>query len=227
MKKFICTLPLQPNADGNVAVRYNYDLSCGFEYDGEVRNPVIPFILNHTDPGETIGIYLIVEEKSVATEAGETHLKNLTAEYEDVKAAVGFNCDGIKQITICAPQDSREYMRLVKKLFGIIEDGDEIYADVTYGRKAVPIAQFIALTFAYKIRKNVEIGALSYGEYHNPGIDGKTTPTVFDLADFFLLSDLISNLGARQEAGNRAPMSLDEAEKVIKSIVDELTGGEC
>ena len=214
-KKFICTLPLQPNASGNVPVRYNYDRSCGFDYDSEVRNPVIPFILNHTEPGETIALYLIVEDKSVATDAGKTHLKNFTEEFESVKAAVGFNCDGIEPITIRAPQDSREYMRLVKELFSKIDDGDVVFADVTYGRKAVPIAQFIALTFAYKIRKNVEIGALSYGEYHNPGIDGIPKPTIFDLADFFLLSDLISNV-----------TNLDDAEKIVESVVDQLLEGE-
>ena len=226
MKKFICTLPLQPNADGNTAVRYNYDRSCGFDYDKKVRNPVIPFIINHTAPGETIGVYLIIEDKSVATEAGKTHLRNFTAEFEEAQAEVGFINGGIEQVTIQAPQDSREYMRLVKKLFNIIEDGDEIFADVTYGRKAVPIAQFIALNYAYKIRKNVEIGALSYGEYHNPGLDGAVKPTVFDLAEFFLLSDLISSLGSRQAPMSRLPVNLDEAEKIIRSIMDELTEDE-
>ena len=215
MRKFICTLPLQPNADGNVAVRYIYDPLCGFDYEKEIRNPVIPFILNHTEPGETIGVYLIIEDKSAATEAGKAHLKNFTAEFEEVKAAIGLNCEGIEYIVIQAPQDSREYMRLVKKLFSIIDDGDEIFADITYGRKAVPIAQFIALTYAYKIKKNVEIGAISYGEYHNPGMDGVTKPTVFDLSGFFLLSDLISNV-----------KNMEEAEEIIERVVDQLAEGE-
>jgi len=200
MKKFISTLPLQPNAAGNLALEYSYDKSCGFEYLNAVRNPIIPFILRYADQGENIGVYLIVEEKSVSTEAGQIHLKNFTEELERIKQEKGFICEPPQQIVIQSPQDITEYMRLVQKLIHLVEDGDEIYADITYGRKAVPIAQLIALKYASRIRKNVEIGTLSYGEAHNPGKDGEAQPTVFDLEGFFAMDEMIANIASNKNA---------------------------
>jgi len=218
MKKFITTLTLQPNASSSLELPYEYDPSCGFYYDRAIRNPIIPFIRQNTIAGEEIGVYLIVEDKSVNTEAGQTHLENFKSELDMIRAQNEFVCGEVKQIVLHAPQNSAEYMRLVKALIDVVEDGDTIYADMTYGRKAVPIAQFIALNYVYKIRQDVEIGTLSYGEAHNPGPDGKAKPTVFDLSGFFLLNDAIGNIAGDEQAGEHLESAIVNLIKLMERM---------
>lgn len=210
MKKFICSLPLQISAESNKKTKYEFDQSCGFSIDESYRNPIIPFIDMNTEKDEEIEVYLIIEEKMRDSkehgEAYRTHVKNFQSELRAVQKKVGFILKEIHLISIQSPQNSAAYMQLLKDIIQIIHDHDEVYTDITFGRKAVPIVLFIALNYATKIREGVDIATLSYGEFH-----GTKDPTIFDLRGFFLLNDAIENVS-----------KLDNVDEVMFSSIDRL-----
>jgi hypothetical protein len=205
MKKFISAITHQSTIPPPAL--YSIDSSCGFDSYTPTFNPVVPFIANRVDQGEEIEV-IIIEYSSAPNR--EEHTKNLINEIDSLKEKKGFSYK-LTTLTVQSPADNKEYMKLTKELILLIKDHDELFVDITYGQKPLAITQFAALAFAYKIRKDVEIGALSYGDFDHKN---KVGGSIFDLTHFFLLIDTINNISGMPNADKLV-------EKLISNLIEE------
>ena len=96
--------------------------------------------------------------------------------------------------------DSLTFSQFFKDVADQIQDGDSIYADVTYGMKCYTIAMMIALQYVAKACKNTDVKAVIYAQYFK-GEQGKT-PDCADLIDvtsLLYLSSMLANVEPGQK----------------------------
>ena len=223
-KKYFSTLNLQTDPKASRKTMYELDASCGFTENIETSNPIMTVLLNSVEPGiDDVKLYLIESKGSgkyrsklsdgteisaeITSEVVENHRANYMEELEAVKQRAGtFQCE-VMPIKL-EDDTNKSYMRLARDIMAQIEDGDLIYMDITYGNKPLPIVQFLAMTYAVKIRRNVEICVMSYGSFYGTSIP---KPTLINLTSFFLLNNLMTNLPP-----------LEQADKLVDNIIGGL-----
>ena len=213
-KKFICTIPLQPPREGQAQrgldkTKYLIHESCGFAFDGETRFPIIPVIYSNANPDDEIEVILIMFDYH------ETQLNRyyFQEELDEAQAAIGFTVKGGApvEITTSGAEDNETQIKLFRNLTACLSDGDTLFMCVTFGQKPLTIIQFMTLNYAYKIRKNIEIGAVVYGRWNN-SLVSKDPSVIYDVTSLFLLNDVISNL-----SNIKAP----NAEELIDRILSD------
>lgn len=93
--------------------------------------------------------------------------------------------------------DSLTFSRYFKELSDYLQDGDRLYADVTFGMKCNIICSFIAMSYAVKAGVDVDVERLVYAERYNG--DRKLTPEkrptsdIIDITSLFHISTLVNN----------------------------------
>lgn len=60
--------------------------------------------------------------------------------------------------------DATIFGRVFKEIADCLQEGDEIYADATYGMKCYTLSMFVALHYLSKACQNTKIACLLYGE---------------------------------------------------------------
>jgi hypothetical protein len=212
-KKFISTVSLQVKPEDSVKTRYTVDPSCKFEFDGDTRNPILPFIYNNAQEGETIGVYLI----QYPLEQVKGHTGLFVEELREMEKKIGFKAQ-IEYLQMPEARGNSAYLTFAQELFEVIKDNDVIYMDITYGEKPLPIIQSLVLTYAQNMRKGVEIGALSYGSYDFKTKEGK----LYDYTAIPWFSKFIVNIANRNEP-ERLLQNLPESFIEQGEFTDDMT----
>lgn len=76
------------------------------------------------------------------------------------------------------------------------DDGDILYVCMSYGSKAVPVIQMMAMNYAYKVRKNVSIGCVVYGS-----VDFNTKEMcIYDITSLFYMNQIIDTIAEMKPA---------------------------
>lgn len=175
MKKFIMVTPLQPverakrDVSGRIIIgnesgkpimepfdnlkkgRYEpignprllYDKA-----DGMTRFPIIPVINAYAQKRETIEVIAI----NTHTPASEVHFSQLEEETAALARETGFNCN-VTDVPVNYVGDVNTMVQVFRKLLDYLKDGDTLYACFTYGVKPMPIAELMALQYAYRVNK--------------------------------------------------------------------------
>lgn len=223
MKKFIMVTPLQPitrikkDASGNMMIDPETDQpveepfdqlslehytpigNAKLEYDkneGKTRFPIIPVINAYAEPGEEIQIFAV----NTHTIASEVHFKQLEDEVAALAKGNGFICNGIMDVPVDYAGNVDTMVQMFRRLLDCFDDGDIIYACFTYGVKPMPIAELMAIQYAYRVKKNVSIGCLVYGDK-----DHSVTPAAFRIFDITRLMHLDENIRQLSEKGFSDP----------------------
>lgn len=93
--------------------------------------------------------------------------------------------------------DSLTFSRYFKNLSDYFQDGDRLYADMTFGMKCNIICSFIAMTYAVKAGVDVDVERLVYAERYNGDreITPEKRPTsdIIDITSLFYISTLVNN----------------------------------
>ena len=224
MKNFFSTQTLQSDPKNSKLLEYVLDKSCGKMENIKTRNPIMPFLRNNVEPGESVELYLCViipiKEPGESEEAYnertrekravmQLHKKYFEENLEEIKNAVGgFDCE-IKLIEMSGDSNN-DYLKLMRNIVNNIADGDIIFMDISFGFKPVSIVQFLALTYAYKVRRGVEIGAMVYGNAFGTAA-GKET--LYNLTELFLLNNTMNNL-----------TDLPHPEQLVDRILNNMIG---
>ena len=228
-KKFFSALSLQPKLEDHQLTNYTLDSSCGDMLNMKTRNPIMPFLLSQVEAGDTITLYLISCEGNgevrftekdedtgeikkltkAAKDVSEMHRQNYESELEQIKKEVGDFNSKVEVIPVVGLSNEVCH-KLLRDIISKINDHDVVFMDVTFGFKPVTIIQFLALTYAYKLRKNVEIGALSYGSLYGTASPGAF---LFNLTEFFLLCNTMNNMS-----------DIPNADKFIDQLLDNMIG---
>ncbi len=203
MKKFIFTSPFQPKDKLKKSVYKAVDNQL-LIYDKPVSFPVIPVINAYAEEGEEIEVIAAVSK-----------YKNAEDNYDVFKEQLSELCNekNIRLKNNEPTKKSIEYNELLdtqldtfKKLIDCVEDGDTLYVCMSYGSKAVPIVQMMALNYAYKVHKDISIGCVVYGN-----VDFNTGDmNIYDITSLFYMNQIVDIV---------AEMETDDPAGAIKALL--------
>ena len=213
MKKFFMVTPLQPCGVREDGTRYdNLRLSSyeaignsRLEYEKETRFPLMHLINGYAEPGEEIRVISITPEYEYCS----IHFDQIQEELDALQSEKGFLCkNGVEKVSVKFAGDVSTQIDVFHKLLSYMEDDDILYGCLTYGMKPMPIAELMAIQYAYRVLENVSIGCLVYGE-----VDYSATPSkmrIFDITALIQMDEIVRVLADRK---------VQDPKSIIDSII--------
>ncbi|MGN1137180.1 MAG: hypothetical protein ACI4SF_13290 [Oscillospiraceae bacterium] len=175
MKKYIFAL----SAEKTEKLLYRTD-----EAELETRFPILLPLKATAEQDELVNITLIISENSPGTSA---NFLSLMMELKALAEEVGFKYD-LTEIRIAGEENPDKQKRVFEALIETLSNGDSIFADITFGHKAVPLIIFTAMSFCYKLRQNTEIRSVIYAD-QSSGV-----PTIHDISTLFYMESVIHSV---------------------------------
>lgn len=192
MKKFIMITPLQPvtpTRDFLQCSRYEAVGNKRLRFDKSTRFPLMAVINAYAEPNEEIRVLTVTPD----TDSARIHEQQLRDELASLQEEKGFICRGVEAIPITYAGDVDTQLELFRKLLPYFEEGDTLYACLTYGTKPMPIAELMAIEYAYRVVEDVAIGCLVYGELDHSA--GEPAPMrIFDITSLIRLDEIVRML---------------------------------
>lgn len=210
MKKFITTIPPMQRPwnlkDGVYSAVNNERLCCDFE----TCFPVLPLIKGYSEDNEEVEIITVYTDDPEICTDKERGIDISKANYDRFKEQLSKNLSNvnykINEITIKYDESVETHLNTFIKIIEQINEGDIIFADITFGTKPLPIIEIMALNYALRIKKDVSVGCLSYGAFNfNSG-----EMSVFDVTSLLYMDELVNNM---------AKMNVDNPIEMIKGIL--------
>ena len=203
MKKFIMITPLQPVVkDRNTGedrdllqpIRYEAIGNSRLTYEKETRFPLMHLLNGYAEEGEEIKVITVTPNAQFAP----LHLKQLEEEIGALQKEKGFVCAGVESISVAYAGDVDTQIDIFHKLLDYFEDGDALYACLTFGNKPMPIAELMAIQYAYRVLRNVTIDCLIYGEFDHSS--NPSVARVFDITALVQLDEIVRVLADQKVA---------------------------
>lgn len=218
MKKFITTIsPMQERlTNGIYSAGNNAKLSC----DIETCFPVLPLVKGYSDEGEKVEIIAIYtdDDKCVARDQNGNIRKDENGDdyniskvnYRKFKKQAADFLNGINYkinlITINYDESVEAHLNTFTKIIEQINEGDILFADITFGTKPIPIIEIMALNYALRVKKDVIVECLSYGakDFNTGGLE------IYDVTSLLYMDEIINNM---------AKMKVENPLEMIKDII--------
>ena len=195
MKKFIMITPLQPVELDKETGEITKDLlrvsvykavdNALLAYDQPTGFPIIPVINAYAKAGEEIRLIAVTPD----TDSAMIHVGQLQKELDALQERKGFICSGVEVIKVTYAGDVETQIEIFEKLMDYFEDGDKLYGCMTYGNKPMPIAEMMAIQYAYRVLRNVTIECLVYGELDHSKPDHPMS--LFDITSLIRLDEIV------------------------------------
>lgn len=201
MKKFLMVTPQQP--DGMLrSVQYEAVDNELLAY-GYTRFPILPVINGYADAGETVTLVTLTQDYLYC----HRNLESLRDELRALEKSRGIR---IELESILVPYDSGvlSVVHCFQELIDRIDDGDQLFACLTYGTKPIPIALTMALQYAYRIRDDVCVECCVYGDIDRTVEPPR--PRIFDITSLIKLDEIVRLLAEQKVA---------HPEDIIRQIV--------
>jgi len=193
-KTFISVIPYQPT-DMLKPVTYKPRGNSLLEY-GETRFPIIPVINGYAKSGDKVRIIAILTDGENFKYNYETYF---IPEIDAIVKEKNLDYNIIDVITTADSEDIETQLKLFSDIIAAIGDDEDVYACITYGTKPTPIVESMALSYAYKLKKNVSIGCIVYGRFtHN---DNNDNNGIYDTTALFYMDSIVNRL-AEMKAPN-------------------------
>lgn len=200
MKKFIMSCPFQP--EGSLReTKYEVSGNPKLEYKA-TRFPIIPVINAYVEKGETIKLIVIKSDNSNVA-------KNeilLNQEIADIEQEKSIHIE-IENVHTKYSEDINTQLQLYADLVSLINNGDELYACYTYGTKPTPIIENMAIGYAHRAMKDVQVGCIVYGQLDHV----LQKSYIFDITPLFNMEDISNSLSR---------LGLKDPAKKIQEILD-------
>ena len=151
------------------------------ELEGMTRFPIIPLINGYAKQGEHVQVITVTYG---APSNCAHNLQLLQAELEELEREIGAK---IELVSVDVPFDDSvvSLIHTYQLLIDNIDDGDTLYACITFGSKPMSLMLTMALQYGYRIRKNVFIDCIVYGQ-----IDWSTSEPVARIYDVTALAKI-------------------------------------
>lgn len=206
MKKIvICNIPMRDDTEECV---YKSDDKALPTSDKAVVYPICAYFEKALASGDELKVLLLAKtgEKS-------HYEKNIGIFKEELASAIGDREVSVEYKVIATDFSGENdvFEELMIRLVDEIDVGSEIFADITYGPKDLPITVFSALTFAEK-RLECEIEHIIYGKADFAWVDGKKKPVnteLWDMVALFYLTNVASSVPA---------VNPEQAKRLLKSM---------
>lgn len=158
MKKFITFIAKQELQSGNYKAADNIRLS----NDLTLSYPVSVLINAFAVADEEIELLVIHDSEN---KLYEENFEILKKELEMIKQSKGIDFPvRITELEISSKLFASDNLRTFSGILNKINDGDDLYVDISYGTKPFPVVEFMAVNAAFTMKKDVTIGMITYGE---------------------------------------------------------------
>lgn len=199
MKNFIFTIPQQP---ANKLKETRYENPCRnpiLECPKATRFPILVPMRNTVAKGEKICITAIRQEHANCFINEKTFMDEL----EKLKDELGFEYD-LHIVSTPFSETISDHFSLFSDMIENVHNDDEIYSDITFGTKPIPMIMLMTLTYAYRFKDDVSVESIVYGQYnHDTDISG-----LFDVSALFYMNSTINTMS-----------ETSDPEKFIKDIL--------
>ena len=152
---------------------------------GAVHYPVIPVINAYAKTGDAIEVITVTYD----TPNCHKNLALLDKELAKVcqEKGVSYTLDSID-----VPFDDsiQAILSVYQHFIARVNDYDDLYADITYGSKPMPIVLTMALQYAYRTKKGVSIECVTYGQvsHHEEQPEAK----IYDVTALVQLDEIVT-----------------------------------
>lgn len=173
------------------------------EYSGKTYYAINSVLSNSIEKGDNIKVVLL--ETNAGAQAGKKNAQLFIDELNSFNTA-GANIS-YEIITSEFINDKAKYKELYKKLVSNFTEGAELYADITFGIKTLPILILNAMQFGEKFF-DCTIGNVIYLKTEfKDGVIVDGSQCIFDLTPLYMLSTFTNNIEC--SSGERAIAALD------------------
>lgn len=194
MKKFVMITP-------HKLINQRYKIAAGEKLytDRKVSFPLMAVINAYAEPNEEIRVITVTPD----TDSARINEQQLRDELASLQEEKRFICSGVEAIPIAYAGDADIQLELFRKLLPVFEEGDTLYACLSYGNKPMTIIELMAIEYAYRVMEDVTIGCLVYGE-----LDRNIYPArmrVHDITSLIRLDEIVRLLAGRCESRKHHP----------------------
>ena len=192
MKKFIAAAPFQDPKGPDISyevIGTNSRLKSAGEF---WSYPVLQLIAGYAEEGDQIAVRIITSRKKEC----ERNYDYIEKEVKDLCDSMKVSCN-IESFPIKDDEDIETHLKVFQDLIEWFEEGDVVYACLTYGTKLIPVVEMMAMNFAYRDMDDVRVECIVYGkvDWDNTGevrkIDRKR---IFDVTPLFLMEQITNEL---------------------------------
>lgn len=172
--------------------------------------PLSYLIENEVVDGDTVEIITAVEH-------GEGDAKNSVTNYalyvkEVNKILQNRNIElHFTEVETNKKFEDKTFTKFFKRIAGLLQEEDEVYADFTFGMKAYSLSIFIALAYVVKAAENINLRCLLYSQKFTgtDNAENKKTSELCDITSLFYLDAIAGNAKSGQK------QALDEVMDMI------------
>lgn len=172
--------------------------------------PLSYLIENEVVDGDTVEIITAVEH-------GEGDAKNSVTNYalyvkEVNKILLNRNIElHFTEVETNKKFEDKTFTKFFKRIAGLLQEEDEVYADFTFGMKAYSLSMFIALAYVVKAAENINLRCLLYSQKFTgtDNAENKKTSELCDITSLFYLDAIAGNAKSGQK------QALDEVMDMI------------
>ena len=197
MKKIIFVdIPMREIHEDRDKQCYNKRGNTNCAYKEKVFFPINAYLAETMQADDSIKIVLLatISKKSYA-------LKNIEIFKEEVatiNAKIGVQLN-YEVITTEFIESKQEHEKRISAMLSKIEKNAELYADITFGQKTLPMLLICVFHFAEKFY-NADVKKIIYGKVefikHDNGIAYPKNPELYDVTSLYYLNNLIGSMEA-------------------------------
>ena len=126
-----------------------------------------------------------------------------------------------EEIPLTTEFDSLTFNRFFKQVAVLINDNDQLFVDVTFGMKPYSISLFVAVAYAEKAARNVDVDTVIYAQKYSGFSRAKTAEEkakdpsksrIYDITGLFYLNAI---------AGNAKPGQKHKLDKALDLLIND------
>ena len=173
--------------------------------------PLSYLVENEVQAGDEVEIITAVEHGEGDVQTSVNNYKKYMEEIKRILANCGVTPHFTEVVTSKRFED-KTFTRFFKNVSSLLQEDDEIYADFTFGMKAYSLSMFIALAYAVKAARNIDLRCLLYAQKYTgtDAAENKNTSELCDITSLFYLDAI---------AGNARSGQKEELDEVMKLII--------
>ena len=197
MRKVFLSIMLLAPMNENDPTYYTSD---DFDLNNKKYDFPLSYIVdNNVNENDDVVIITAVEQgKDGKVNNAIENYKKYRTEIENILKERNINIS-FEEIPLTTDFDSLTFNRFFKEISSLINDNDQLYVDVTFGMKPYSISMFVAVAYAEKAARNVDVDTIIYAQKYTGKKNEENISKIYDITGLFSLNTLASNAQAGQK----------------------------
>jgi len=204
MRKVFLSASLISKMDPEKPTKY---ISDDFELSSNnYQFPLSYLIDENVEEGDKVIIITAVTQTETPMQNYEAYKQEVLNIVKDKKIDIEF-----VEIKQTIEFDSLTFSQFFKEIANLIQDNDQLYVDFSFGMKPYTISMFVAVAYAEKAARNVDVDTIIYAQKYSGNKEEGIISKVYDITGLFYLNAI---------AGNARPGQKHGLDKALGLIID-------